>query len=130
MATAHRLETWLRVAAREHWQPLLLLVAPIAAVVWATRFEFALPLLILPGAAFTIGFVLRPRHVWIVWLGSVVIQWIAMGVLGKYADPEDETVQSLIVEAFAWMAMGVLLPAWLGRTTRNIRDQGQRPKAA
>lgn len=82
-------------------------------------------LFILPVAAFVIGFVLRPRHVWLVWLGAVVIQWVGMGVLGKYVDPEDETVFSLILEAFAWMAIGVLLPVWLGRTVRKITAQNR-----
>lgn len=125
-----RLRTWLKATIREQWQPLLLLVVPVAAVVWATRFEFALPLLILPCAAFAVGFVLRPRHVWVVWLGAVVIQWIAMGVLGKYAHPEGETVPSLIVGAFPWMAMGVLIPIWPGRTARNIRDRDKPSEAA
>jgi hypothetical protein len=83
--------------------------------------------LILPAVALVVGFVLRPRHVWLVWLGAVVIQWIAMGVLGKYVDPEDETILSLILEAFGWMAIGVLLPTWLGRLVRAAIEDGRHP---
>jgi hypothetical protein len=104
----------------EHWLPLLLLVAPIGFVVWSTELESTPLLFVLPVAALLIGFWLSPRHVWLIWLGAVVIQWAAMGVFGKYIDPEDETVQSLILEAFAWMAAGVLLPVWLGRTIRHL----------
>ena len=116
---------WIKTAFREHWLPLVLLVVPIVLVVWGTELESTPFLFILPVAAFVIGFVLRPRHVWLVWLGAVVIQWVAMGVLGKYVDPEDETVLSLILEAFAWMAIGVLLPVWLGRTVRKITAQNR-----
>lgn len=126
MNAFQRVGAWIKTAAREHWLPLLLLVLPIGYVVWNSDADSWLPLLPLPIAALVIGFVLRPRHVWIVWLGAVVIQWIAMGVLGKYGDPgPDETVLSLILEAFAWMAMGVLLPVWLGRfiqTAREVED--------
>ena len=113
---------WLKGTLGEHWLPLALLVAPIGVVVWGTELESAPFLLILPLAAFAIGWWLRPRHVWFVWLGAVVIQWVAMGVLGKYADPEDESVASLIIEAFPWMAIGVLVPMWLGRRVRTVRE--------
>lgn len=118
-------EGWITTAVREHWLPLVLLVVPIGLVVWGTELESTPFLFILPVAAFVIGFVLRPRHVWLVWLGAIVIQWVAMGVLGKYVDPEDETVLSLILEAFAWMAIGVLLPVWLGRTLRKTTGQSR-----
>ncbi len=120
-----RLKRWLKTAFEQHRLALVLLIVPIGFVVWATELERVLFLLVLPVAAFVVGFVLRPRHVWFVWLGAVVIQWIAMGVLGKYADPEDETVLSLIIEAFPWMAIGVLVPVWLGRTVRNLTEQNR-----
>jgi hypothetical protein len=129
MSASRRAWEWFEVACRQHWLPLLLLVIPIGFVVWSTELEIGVLLLALPVAAFVVGFALRPRHVWLVWLGAVVIQWIAMGVLGKYADPEDESALSLVLEAFAWMAMGVLLPIWLGRTIRNILEQ-DRPAGA
>jgi hypothetical protein len=120
---------WLQQAAREHRLPLLILVVPIFWVVYQSDAETAVPLLILPVAAFLVGAALRPRHVWLVWLGAVVIQWIAMGVLGKYNDPgPDETVVSLILEAFAWMAFGVLLPVWLGRFASSGLMRGRRPE--
>ncbi len=120
---------WLKTAFEQHWLALVLLVVPIGLVVWASEWEGLLFVLILPVSAFAVGFVLGPRHVWFVWLCAVVIQWIAMGVLGKYNDPEGETVGSLILEAFAWMAMGVLVPVWLGRMVRNLR-QNRHPSTA
>lgn len=125
MSTSQRTITWLKTAAQQHWLPLLVLVVPIGFVVWSTEVESTLLLMVLPVTAFVVGYKVKPRHVWIVWLGAVVIQWIAMGVFGKYTDPEDETVLSLILEAFSWMAMGVLLPVWLGRTTRNVVEQNR-----
>jgi hypothetical protein len=116
---------WLTTAWKQHWHALALLVVPIGVAVWSTGIESSLPLLVLPAAAFAVGYALAPRHVWIVWLGAVVIQWIAMGVLGKYNDPEGETVGSLIIEAFAWMAFGVLLPVWLGRTARQLMGRNR-----
>ena len=118
----NRCAAWFKGALGEHWLPLLLLMLPIGVVVWGTELESTPFLLILPLAAFAIGLAFRPRHVWFVWLGAVVIQWIAMGVLGKYADPEDETVMSLILEAFPWMAIGVFVPMWLGRRVRTVRE--------
>lgn len=120
-----RLKRWLRTAFEQHWLALVLLVVPIGLVVWASDWEGPLFVLILPVSALVVGFVLRPRHVWFVWLCAVVIQWIAMGVLGKYADPEGETPFTLTVEAFAWMAMGVLVPVWLGRTIRNLTERNR-----
>jgi hypothetical protein len=124
-----RLKRWLKTAFEQHWRVLALLIVPIGLVVWASEWEDLPFVLILPVAAFVVGFALRPRHVWVVWLGAVVIQWIAMGVFGKYSDPEGETVGSLILEAFAWMAMGVLVPMWLGRTLRSLR-QNRHPGTA
>jgi hypothetical protein len=129
MDASQRVGIWLRTTAREHWLPLLILVLPIHWVVYQSDADTVIPFLILPAVALAVGIILRPRHVWLIWLGAVVIQWIAMGVLGKYADPEDETVLSLILEAFVWMALGVLLPVWLGRTIRNLTE-ANRPSGA
>ena len=125
MNAPNQLRTWVATAWQQHWRPLLLLVVPIGLVVWSTELESTPVLFILPVAALAVGFFLRPRHVWLVWLGAVVIQWLAMGVFGKYIDPEDETVFSLTVEAFPWMAIGVLLPVWVGRTIRGTMEQGR-----
>lgn len=129
MAAVQHVGVWFREAARQHWLPLLVLVLPIHWVVYQSDADTVVPFLILPAVALLIGVVLRPRHVWLIWFGAVIIQWIAMGVLGKYTDPEDETVLSLLVEAFAWMALGVLLPVWLGRWMRASWDHehGQLP---
>lgn len=133
MTTYQRLSTWLTTAAREHWLPLLLLAVPIHLVVWRSETASFLFVMIVPFTAFVVGAALQPRHIWLVWLGSVVIQWIAMGIFGDYSDPgENETAASLIVEAFAWMAFGVLLPCWLGRLVgsevRRDRRRDETPR--
>lgn len=115
--------SWAKAAAREHWRPLLILVAPINWVVWHSDAETAYPLLPLPLVALAVGALLRPRHVWFVWLASVVIEWVVVGIWGKYADPgQGETVASLMLEAFGWMAIGVLFPVWFGRFVRTTVD--------
>ncbi len=116
MKTIGRITAWMKRAAREHWRPLLLMVVPIHLVVWRSDKASFLFVMIVPFMAFVAGVALRPRHIWLVWLGSVVIQWIAMGIFGAYSDPgPDETVPSLLIEAFIWMALGVLIPCWIGR---------------
>lgn len=115
---------WSKQAVREHWLPLLILVAPINWVVWQSDASNAIPMLPLPIIAFIIGFTLRPRHVWLLWLGSVVLEWVTVGLWGKYSDPgAGETVFSIMIEAFGWMAMGVLIPAWFGRLLRDVRHE-------
>lgn len=127
MTVSQRLAAWLKVPAREHWLSLLILTVPIFSAVWSTGQESTLLLLVLPVVALAVGYLLRPRHVWLVWLGSVVIQWVAMGVFGKYGEPgSDETTMSLILEAFAWMALGVLFPVWFGRLVRAGIEEGPR----
>ena len=85
MALSQHIFTWIRQAAREHWLPLLILVAPINWVVYlASRADNSGPLLPLPVVAFVVGLVLRPRHVWLVWLGAVVIQWVTTAAWGGW----------------------------------------------
>lgn len=128
MPASQRLFAWLKTAAREHWLSLLILVVPINWVVYqADKARDIIPMLPLPLVAFAVGLALRPRHLWLVWLGSVVIQWIVMGIWGKYSDPGDETVLSLALEAFGWMFVGVLIPAWFGRLLRSGFEQSRRP---
>lgn len=121
MTRSQHLSAWLATAVREHWLPVLVLVAPIFWAVWNSDASNALPMLPLPIAALAVGFIFRPRHVWLIWLAAVLIQWIAMLVLGGYGDPgPDETRLSITVEAFMWMAIGVLGPVWTGRVARWI----------
>ena len=117
-----------KMAACEHWLPLLILLAPINWVVYRSDADNVLPFLILPLVALVIGLVLRPRHVWLVWLSSVVMLWIVVGYMGGYSDPgPDETVVSIMIEAFVWMFLGVLIPVWFGRLTRAAIDEQPHP---
>ncbi len=132
MTVPQRVWAWIEQAAREHWLPLLILVAPINWVVYqADKAENLAPMLPLPAVAFLVGLVLRPRHVWLVWLGAVVIQWATMAAWGAYATAATpgagETPLSLTVEAFFWMAGGVLLPVWLGRLAGRAIRVGRHP---
>jgi len=128
MNAYQRLWEWTKTAAREHWLPLLILLAPINWVVYRSDADNVLPLLILPLVALVVGLVLRPHHVWLVWLSSVVMLWIVAGYMGKYNDPgPDETVASIMIEAFVWMFLGVLIPVWFGRLTRAAIDEQPRP---
>ena len=73
----------------------------------------------LPIVAFVIGLALRPRHVWLLWLGAVVVEWVTVIAWGRYDVPgSGETLTSIMIEAFFWMALGVLIPVWLGRLVR------------
>lgn len=127
MDVPQRRSRWLNRAVREHWLPLLILVAPVAWVVWQSDADNALPFLPLPLAALAIGYVYRPRHVWILWLGSVITEWAMVGLFGKFGDlGSGETIASIMVEAFGWMFIGVLIPAWIGRLLRGaLIDLGQ-----
>ncbi|RIK37737.1 MAG: hypothetical protein DCC58_17565 [Chloroflexi bacterium] len=127
MQTTQRFTGWMKQALHDHWLPLLWLVAPVGFVVWSTGLDSTPLLFVLPVATFLIGFTLRPRHVWLIWLGAVVIQWAAMGIFGKYTEPGDETAFSLVVEAFFWMAIGVLVPVFLGRLLAQVvKKDGRR----
>ena len=127
MADARSIIPWLKSAAREHWLPLLLLIPPVVWVVYQSDAENILPMLPLPLAAFLIGLVLRPRHPWLLWLGSVVFEWIVVIAWGKYDVPgSGETLTSIMLEAFFWMAAGVWLPVWIGRAIRTAYGAGRR----
>jgi hypothetical protein len=131
-----RITPWLREAFREHWLPLLIMVAPImlAVGVWTSEpWWFAL-ILVVPVTAAIVGYMLRPRHIWIMWAGAVVTQWVAMGIFDRYANAgPDETATSLVLEALIYMALGVALPLWLGRIVstnveRPMRGDNHRPR--
>ena len=107
---------WVKTGVHEHWLAAALLVIPVVLATWFSAIVWLVPL-----AAFVIGIVLRPRHVWAVWLGSVVILWVSLGVWELFNDSAEsasggeETIVSVFFESFIFMAVGVLLPAWLGR---------------
>ncbi len=124
MTASKRTVEWLKSAGREHWLPMLILVAPIAWVVYqADKAENVLPMFPLPLVAIVVGFALRPRHVWLLWLGAVVTEWIVVLALGNYNDPESgETLTSIMIESFIWMLIGVLIPLWIGRGARTNWD--------
>jgi hypothetical protein len=136
MSGQQRLTLWLRELFREHWLPLLIMVAPIvlAVGVWTSESWWFALIAVVPISAAIVGYVLRPRHVWLMWAGTVVVQWIAMGIFDRYANAgPDETAASLMAEALIWMALGVALPLWLGRlvsthVARPLRGGNHTPR--
>jgi hypothetical protein len=121
MSTVERHDSWFRTIVREHWLPLLILIVPINIAVWVSEYDFPrfAPALSVPIAAIILGWVLKPRHVWVVWIGAILILWASIGIWGGFTNPgPDETVMSLLFESIVWMAIGVAIPLWLGRTAR------------
>lgn len=99
--------------------PALLLAPAIAGVFWLDE----LGALMLATAALLVGAILRPAHLWIVWLETVVICWLAGGAYtlwGESSGNGDETVLTFMAEAFAFMALLVLLPMFVGRLFGNL----------
>lgn len=103
--------------------PLALLVVPmVLSVVSAGEWlNAAFPV------AFAIGALLRPKRLWPLWMGSVVLMWAVYGygtyVLHLMPAPGEagagETVWTFAVESVLFMAGLVLLPLWLGRRWRS-----------
>jgi hypothetical protein len=125
MTIQQRTTAWLRELFREHWLPLLVMIAPIvlAVGVWTSESWWFALIIAVPVTAALVGYMLRPRHVWLMWAGAVVTQWIAMGIFDRYASAgPDETATSLVIEALIWMAIGVALPLWLGRIVGSAVD--------
>jgi hypothetical protein len=121
MSVADRQTPRFRNIIFDHWFTLAILIIPIniAVGVWVLDWPWFAFVLVVPFTAAVLGWVLRPRHIWFVWIGAILILWISMGIWGRYNDPgPDETVMSLIFEGVIWMALGVALPLWAGRTAR------------
>ena len=120
---------WVKSAAQAPWLPLLILVAPVVWCVYQSdKAERIVPMLPLPIIAFVVGLLLRPRHVW--FSGSAA--WSSNGSpcsRGTRMPNRDrgETRGSIIIEAFFWMASGVLVPVWCGRRLRAGFAADRRP---
>ncbi len=113
MSASQRVRTWVETAVQEHWLIVALLAVPIVLATWMSAIVWLVPL-----AAFVVGAALQPRHVWVVWLGSVVVLWISLGVWEVFNEStadDGETIVSVFFESFIFMAGGVLLPTWIGR---------------
>ena len=121
MKALPRRGNWFQETVRDHWLPLVILIFPIIWVVYQSdKADNVIPMLPLPVVAFGIGLLLRPRYVWLIWLGAVVLEWITVIVWGKYNDPgSGETLLSIMIEAFFWMFFGVFIPLLLGRLLRS-----------
>lgn len=69
------------------------------------------------------GYIFTPRHLWLVWLGAVVMMWVVYGTAALTGllpplenDPAaGETWWTFALESFIFMAMLVFVPLWFGR---------------
>jgi hypothetical protein len=110
---------------REYGLPLLLLTLPTIGIFWLDE----LGALILVAVAFAIGLVLRPAHIWIVWLGTIVLWWLAGGAYSVFGNPPpvdpalEETPLSFMVETIPFTALLVLLPMFLGRIIGRMQPE-------
>lgn len=108
--------------------PLLFFTAPLAvSLVWSGE----VLLLTLP-VMFLAGFLFAPRHLWLVWLGSIAILWAIQGVaalLGEWTTEtaeDGETIWSFAAESLVFTAVLVLVPLWLGRKLHQVRARSTR----
>ncbi len=90
--------------------------------------------LLLPIAALACGYVLRPRHLWVIWLASWVGFAAIFGVMVLLGfeppkTPEEElpiTLGSFIFSAgmfIIYFGMLAVVPLWVGRYLANRRMQ-------
>jgi hypothetical protein len=100
--------------------PILLLILPVFAAVWIGDSGT----LGLPVMALAIGLLLRPRHLWIIWLEVIVLFWLAGATWTLWGDEPapgepEETVLSFLAETVLFAALLALLPLFLGRLLGN-----------
>jgi hypothetical protein len=118
------------VATMDRWHlrtyglPALLLTLPTLGVFWLDE----LGAMILFAVAFAIGCVMRPARLWGVWLGAIIVWWLASGVYSVFGDLVEETPIDYMIESIPFTALLVLLPMSLGRwfgRRPDIRHRGQ-----
>lgn len=103
--------------------PLLFFAVPMAMMFWAGEW-----LLLTVPMMFLAGFVFAPRHLWLVWLGTVAILWGVQGVAALMGEFESEPGSGETLWGFAPVALVftvvlVLVPLWLGRKLHQVRTR-------
>ncbi len=108
--------------------PLMVFAVPLAvSLVWTGDLMIAIaPAMLLA------GFLFAPRHIWLVWLGSVVMLWAVNGVAALMGEFESEagngeTIWSFAFESLIFTAVLVLVPLWLGRKLHQMRERSTTP---
>ena len=96
-------------------------------VPWLLAFVSGEWLLLFMPVAFAVGFLLRPRLLWPLWLWTLAVIW-AVNAVSSIVDPESwsdsgETFLSFFFESLIFMAVLVLLPLWLGRLAGRAFDR-------
>jgi hypothetical protein len=104
----------------------------VAAILVALHFVPDPFQLVLPVVAFAIGFVLRPRHVWIIWLVSSLIFEIllAAAYIADYQPPKATdtgpmTLAGFLLDTVLYALLNAALtlaPLWFGRWVAHRRD--------
>ncbi len=107
---------------RENAYALVALTAP-----WVLAFVSGEWLLLFVPVALAVGYLLRPRLLWPLWLWTLAVIW-AVNIVVAIVDPESwsdsgETVVSFLFESLILMAVLVLLPLWLGRLAGRALDR-------
>jgi hypothetical protein len=116
------------VATMDRWHlrayglPALLLTLPILGVFWLDE----LGAVMLFAIAFAIGSVMRPARLWGIWLGAIVVWWLASGVYSMFGDLVEKTPIDYMIESIPFTALLVLLPMSLGRWVRGIHGSWRR----
>ena len=120
------MHTGLHVTDWRHdlFYPLALIAVPMVASVIGPGelLTLAFPVSVVAGYLFA------PRHLWLVWLGSVVMLWVVYGsanlldIVEPLADDpaEGETWWTVAIESFIFMAGLVWLPVTIGRLVRRV----------
>jgi hypothetical protein len=93
------------------------LAARIGVLPWFTR--STLTRVRSGSRCFVVGFLLRPRHVWFVWLCAVVVQWIAMGCARPH---RRENAHRHPCECFGWGGLPAM--CWMEAVTRGHASAG------
>jgi hypothetical protein len=115
-------------ATMHHWQlrtyglPALFLTLPTLGVFWLEE----LGAFILFTVAFAIGFVMRPARLWGVWLGAIIVWWLASGAYSVFGDRVEETPIDFMVVSIPFTALLVFLPMSLGRWFRGMHASWRR----
>ena len=106
-----------RERLKEWGLPLLLLVL-CQPIFFLSEILFAVTLVT---TAFLIGIVLRPKHVWIIWIEAILASALLFLVLVLWTEPtpqpegQEETVIGSIFEVVVITGVVIALPVFLGR---------------
>jgi len=116
---------------KEYVLPGLAIFMPIVLSVFGAGPQ----LVLMFPVALAMGYLVRPRHVWVLWIVAIVMVWTIYGfatLVGALPEPGEgenqETVWSFMFEVVVFMAGLVLLPMWIGRSMHRLRTRLREPE--